>query len=247
MAREARIEAINQYGWRKEFVVDKAIVLIGSDERNDVVLNGSAPGEVLPRHAQVLPSTLTQSGFRLVNLSGSDIVVHTRTLPSDEPGQVVTPRAATELGDGDRAQIGSFTLVFHSGEQRSEIMKLSLAFSTKALNVDQPIEGAITLHHVGNKAGVQFRLEVEGIDPNLVEIGPGPVLFPNAEKQVPFRLYHPKGNRPPAGECRITFHVLAPDAYPGERASVSDTIVINPYRKHRVRILTAETPDYPVN
>jgi hypothetical protein len=243
MAREARIEAINQFGWRKEFVVDKAIVLIGSDERNDVVLNGAAPGEVLPRHAQVLPSTLTQSGFRLVNLSSSNIQVRTRAMTADAEAQVVGPRAATELGDGDRAQLGSFTLVFHSGEQRSEIMKLSIALASKTLTVDQPVEGAITLHHVGNKAGVQFRLEVEGIDPNLVEIGPGPVLFPNAEKQVPFRLFHPKGTRPPAGECRITFHALAPDAYPGERASVSDTIVISPYRKHRVRILTADAPE----
>ena len=39
MAQESRIEVINKFGWRKDFVVDKPIIQIGRDARNDLVLD----------------------------------------------------------------------------------------------------------------------------------------------------------------------------------------------------------------
>jgi hypothetical protein len=91
---------------------------------------------------------------------------------------------------------------------------------------------------------VQFTIDLEGLSPDCYEIAPGPILFPNAEKPVPFRLVHPWKPNPPAGEWRITFHVSAPAAYPGESASISRTIKIAPFHKHKMRVVVMDSPEY---
>jgi hypothetical protein len=97
---------------------------------------------------------------------------------------------------------------------------------------------------VGDRAAVQFKIELEGLDPDSYEIGPGPVLFPNAEKTVTFRLRHPKRPYPPAGPHRITFHVTAPDAYPDERATISQEVEVAPFYRHKTRVVVIDSPDY---
>ena len=67
------------------------------------------------------------------------------------------------------------------------------------------------------------------------------MLFPNAEKEVSFRLIHPKAAFPPAGPNRITFHVSAPDAYPDERASVAHEIEVAPYYQHKMRVVVMDS------
>jgi len=63
-------------------------------------------------------------------------------------------------------------------------------------------------------------------------VGPAPILFPDVEKQVPFRLRHPQRPTPPAGDRRLTIRVTAPAAYPGEVATASQVIRVTPYIKH---------------
>ncbi len=140
--------------------------------------------------------------------------------------------------------MGDFTLVFHGGEQRSEVVKLTLDMPSTGLVLDQALNGTLTINHVGNKAAVQFKIELDGLDADSYVIGPGPVLFPNAEKQVAFRLNHPKKSYPPAGDRRITFHVTAPDAYPDERASISKDIQIAPFYRHKMRLVVMDSPEY---
>lgn len=254
MPQQSRIEVINKYGWRKEFVIDKPIIQIGRDGRNDIVLDDGHDSDVAARHAQLLPSAVNRQGMRLINLSDREIQV----LPgaaqavagaagvavAQRPPVTVSARASGEVAPGDALKIGDFTLVFHGGEQQSGVLKLDIESSGKLLELDRPLTGTLTIRHLGNQAAVQFKIEVDGLDPDVVEIGPGPVLFPNAEKQVPFRLHHPKRPHPPAGNRRVTFTVSAPAAYPNERATIALDLQIAPFYRHKVRVLVVESQDY---
>jgi hypothetical protein len=241
MSQEIRINVVNRYGWGKEFTLDKPIVQIGSDARNDIVLNDGTDSGVTARHAQLLPSPVNRGGMRLINLSTADIQL---TPAGGAMGSTVGPRASAEVASGDEIKIGEFKLTFTGGEARSAVVLLRLETAGTQLTLDQPLSGTLTLNHVGNKAAVQFRVELEGLERECYEIGPGPVLFPNAEKQVAFRLRHSKKATPPAGPLRITFHVTAPDAYPNERASISHDIEIAPLYKHRMRVMVMESTDF---
>jgi hypothetical protein len=90
---------------------------------------------------------------------------------------------------------------------------------------------------LGDKPGVQFRIQLLGLRSDCYEMGPGPILFPGAEKQVPLRIHHPRGPDPAAGEYRITVRVSAPDAYPGQRAEAAATIRVAPFYLHALRFV----------
>ena len=102
---------------------------------------------------------------------------------------------------------------------------------------DHPLTGSITVKNLGNQTGVQFKLEVDGLDPKYYEIGPAPILFPNVEREIYFHLRHPRSPELPAGDYRITIRATAPEAYPGEAAMVSQMIRILPYYSHEVRFV----------
>ena len=251
MAQESRIEVINRYGWRKEFVVDKPIVQIGRDARNDLVLDDGSESGIAPRHAQLLPSSINGQGLRLVNLSDKDILIYAhggKVDPSvamtQPPSATIVPRSSGEVASGDLMKMGDFALIFQGGASYSEVVKLSIDMPSRALTLDRPLMGTLNIHHVGNKAAVQFKVELEGLEPDSYEIAPGPVLFPNAEKQVSFRLTHPKRPFPLAGAHQIIFHVTAPDAYPGERATISTDIEVAPIYQHKMRVVVMDTPEY---
>jgi hypothetical protein len=245
MAQESKIEVINRYGWRKDFVLEKPIVQIGRDARNDIVLDDGHDSDIAARHAQLLPSSVNRQGMRLINLSEREILVLGQAVaPTGAAGAAVPPRSSAEIASGDQIKMGDFTLVFHGGETFSGVIKLGLETAGNELALDRPLTGSLRIHHVGNKAAVQFKIELEGLEPDSYEIGPGPVLFPNAEKQVAFRLVHPKRPEPPAGVHRVTFHVTAPDAYPGERASISQELQVAAFYRHKMRVMMADTSDY---
>ena len=252
MPQQNRVEVINKYGWRKDFVIDKPIIQIGRDARNDIVLDDGLESSVAPRHAQLLPSSVNRQGMRLINLSdreiqhiaggGNALSAAGGIAVATAPTLAVAARASAEIAGGDALKIGDFTLIFHGGEQQSGVLKLDVETTGKLLALDRPLNGVLTIRHLGSQAAVQFRIEVEGLDPDVVEMGPGPVLFPNAEKQVPFRLQHPRRPYPPAGAHRITFFVSAPDAYPDERASITHEIEIAPFYRHKVRVVVMDDP-----
>ncbi len=247
MAQESRIEVINKFGWHKVFVVDKPIIQIGRDARNDLVLDDGFENGIAPRHAQLLPSAVNPQGLRVVNLSDQDILVFAQAgegTPLPPPSATISPRASGEIASGDLLKMGDFSLIFQGGASYSEVVKLHIDMPGKQLALDRPLTGTLTIHHVGNKAAVQFKIELEGLDPDSYEIGPGPVLFPNAEKQVNFRLLHPKRPYPPAGPHQITFHVTAPDADAGEGATVSTESEVAPIYRHRMRVVVMDSPEF---
>lgn len=268
-----RIEITDKDGWRKEFPLEKALLHIGSDARNDIVLDAQRGGGVSTRHLQIVALRAEPPSLRAINLSDREISV-------EKPGaSSLLPRSAIDLADGDRLQLGDFTLVFRletdtgtltadftafpstpvpaarvaparggttpeptdrGVEKSSSHIGLLFSLPRTELAPDQPLEGTITVRNLGQEPGVQFRLEVEGLDPDWYDIGPGPILFPQVEKQVPLRLHHPRGPGLDSGRHILQIHASAPDAYPGERISVSQEIVISPYYSHTLSLAAVE-------
>jgi hypothetical protein len=285
MAAGCSVQITDKDGWRKAFPLDKTLVHIGSDSRNDIVLDARHGEGVAARHLQLITllpasglaaaSSPTPAcpgsqarGYRVVNLGGQDVAVgnaQTSTLP---------PRSALEIADGMSLQVGEFTLVFQLGEasagpgpapaeyrspwpdrpgrqggaqrppaiavtrpeRTSAAIGLSLALPDQPLDPESPLEGIVTVRNQGHEPGVQFRLELEGLQPDCYDMGPGPILFPNVEKGVPLRLHHPRRPSPPAGPHVIRVRATAPDGYPGESAVVSRELQILPYYSHTVRL-----------
>jgi len=245
MSSDNILEVTDKEGWKKVFPLEKAIIYVGSDPRNDVPLDPVRGSGVSRRHLQLI--AVTGTGYRLINMGETDVRlgVHGETsLP---------PRAFLELNPGEKVQVGDFVLRFEGdtpllmgdagantlpGSQRSRSIGLSLVLPSTQLELDKPLEGTVVVRNWGRQTGVQFKLDVDGLDPQLLEIGPGPILFPNAEKEVYFRVHHPRAAKPAAGDYRLRIRATAPQAYPGEAAVVTQTIQLMPYYNHKLRLLS---------
>lgn len=121
-------------------------------------------------------------------------------------------------------------------DRTSPVIGIELAFAEYALSADVPLEGTVTVRNLGTQPGVQFHLELDGLPTECCTLGPGPILFPNGERDVFVRLTHPRSSGIPAGPRRITVQASAPDAYPGEAASTSQTIEILPFHGHTMKV-----------
>ena len=242
MSDDNLVEVVDREGWRKEFPLAKAIVSIGSDPRNDVVLERTRGGGVSPRHLQLI-SVSTGPGYRLINMGDTEVRL------GQAQDRALAPRAFVEIGPSERVQVGEFGLIFHGGPRQpaagaartgrdstSAAIGLSLKVAGTKLAVGQPLDGAVTVRNLGEKTGVQFHLQAEGIDPDCVEIGPAPILFPNAEKEVFFRLRHPQSAQPPAGDFRFRIRATAPNSYPGESSTAAAVIQVEPFYSHELRL-----------
>lgn len=246
--RYGTIEIVDKDGWRREFPIQKPLIYIGSDSRNDIVLDGRRGGGVVGRHLQVI--TLPEGeagGFRLVNLGNG-------TLQVGEAKHNLAPHASLDVQGESPIQLGEFTLTLkESGEVRvsfagsnggglqgSKSIGARVRLSQPQLHPTHPSRGVLTIRNMGDVMGVQFLIEMEGLPDDCCEIGPGPVLFPGAEKEMPFFLHHPKGNRPVAGTHTVTFRVTAPEAYPGESAAVSQRVQLMPIFNHKLRLIVAD-------
>lgn len=275
MAQRGTVEVIDKGGWSRSFPLNKNIIHIGSDARNDIVIETWHGTGLAARHLQLVPSPTSSLGYRLVNMGTIEVLLGSngeRSLP---------PRAAIDLADGDIVSLGELTFIFHgegsgapsaasvanaaaagvvaataaqpsaanraapvagmatatvAAARKGNPIGLSLTLSQALLAPGQPIDGAITIKNQGDKTGVQFKIEVEGFDSDSYELGPAPILFPDVEKQVLFRLRHPQKPNPSAGDRRLTIRVTAPNAYPGEVATVSQVIQVASYIKHSLSL-----------
>lgn len=234
MSRESRIEMVNQEGWRREFVLKRSIAYVGSQAGADILLQSA---DVSPRHLQFVPSSINRAGYRVINLGLTDVAVRRKAGATVQP---LAPRASAEMGDGDSVEIAAHTITYYSGDVQSGVIQARVDMVGTRLELDRPLEGAIFVRNAGEKAGVQFVVEVQGIDEKLVQIDSGPVLFPGVEKRVGFRLVHSRMPTPPAGEYTLTVVVSAPDGYPGESAVVTQPVVIAPFYAHKIRLIAAE-------
>ncbi len=255
MEQHGKLEVTDAEGWRTEFLLKKHIVHIGSALGSDIVLSQGHGGGVAPRHVQLIALPAVPRTYRIVNLGDTDVAL------GAAGDRLLTPRSSTELADGEFIRLGDFVLVLRCGEglagfvppagelavpqvvnaeSGSQVIGLRLSLPQTYLAPGVPVDGSVVVRNLGDQRGVQFKLAVEGLDPDCYDVGAGPLLFPNAEKDVFLRLYHPLRAVPPAGEHNLSVCATAPDVYPGERVVVSQTIRILPFYKHKLRLVTKE-------
>ena len=252
MNPQGTVQITDKESWRKIFPLPKSLIHIGSDPHNDIVLEPWRGQGVSPRHLQLIAIPGQGQRFRAVNLGESDI----RLIGEEE--RTLPPRSAAEIGDGERVRLGDFLLIFQLGgaapaagpaataapgrpavQGTTAAIGLSLNLPATDLAPDRPLEGRISVQNLGDRPGVQFKLEVEGLDEDCYEIGAGPILFPGVAKDVLLRLHHPRRPRPPAGPHQIRIRATA-DEYPGEAATVTQEIRILPFYSHELRLLAEE-------
>lgn len=250
-----RIEITDKDGWRKEFILQKRLIYIGNDSRNDIVLSNLRGTGVDPRHLQLVVGPGGAVQCTAVNLSSKVIAMG----PAGE--RQLDSNSAIDVADGETFRLGDFVLVFHlqdvltaspdptgrefqqarvSGKAGSTSIGLKIALSQVVLNPRFPIEGTLLISNQGGAPGVQFRLGLDGLPPECYEIGPAPILFPGAEKAVPIRITHPCRPEILAGSRPIKFWADAVEAYPGESAVVSRDIRILPYYSHSLRLIAVD-------
>lgn len=248
-----KLEVTDKDGWRKEFLLQENIIHIGSGSRNDIVLEAWRGGGVATWHLQFIAGLGYKKGYRTINLGDADIPM------GDSGDRVLPPRSTVDIANGECLRLGDFTLVFHLGKLEeegrpevvdsegapaavaggdiSDVIGLSLSLPGSSLEPGHSLEGAVTVRNLGDRAGVQFKLAVEGLGPESYEVGSGPILFPDAEKKVFLRLHHSQGPHPLAGEHHVRIRVTAPEAYPGESATVSQAIQVLPFYRHTLRLV----------
>jgi hypothetical protein len=238
--QQITIKVVDRDGWEKEYPFQKSIVHIGSNPRSDLFLEPGRGAGVALLHAQLIAST-AKSGCQLVNLGDTDILLG---LSGD---QTLPPRSVTGITNETAIRLGEFALTFYTGEDggedalgssagASQNIGLNISLPQTQLAVNKSLSGTIMVSNLGEQAGVQFDLELEGLDSDCYDIEPAPLLSSGAEKDVVFHIYH-RGNKPLAGDCRITISAVAPQAYPGERAIVSHTVQVLPLYHHELRLV----------
>jgi len=251
-----RIEIIDKDGWRKEFILQKRLTFVGADRRNDITLDLGRGSNVAPRHLQLISENSPAfTGCRAVNLSSSAIPIN------DSPDTLLPPGSAMAISNGDTLRLGDFTLTIYlenantaipvgiptneaampKGEAKgSTSIGLRISLARITLMPDTSLDGTIYVANLGSMPGVQFNLKLEGLPADCYKIGPTPILFPGAERGVPFSLSHPRGRAYPAGLHKLFISAEAKDTYPGENLVISQEIRISPFYHHSLRLLSAE-------
>jgi hypothetical protein len=123
-----------------------------------------------------------------------------------------------------------FAPAFQSGP-----IGLAVRLTHATLTQERPAEALITVANRGDKTAVQIRLMIEGLPPECYEIPPLPLLFPNAEKTLAIELRQPH-KAIQAGSIPVRFIAVAPEAYPDEKAVVTQSIVIPSIYAHEVKL-----------
>lgn len=215
------IEIIDGDGWRKVYPLDKSIIYIGTAYDNDIILGVSRGGDVAPRHAQLTVLPNNEPNYRLANLADADIIVSGAT-----ETKTLSPRSSAYIAPGDQVSLGDFILNFH-------------VVTAPCLEVmpNRPLEGHIVVRNLGEMGDVAINLIVDGLISDCYEVGPAPPLPPASEQRVSFRIVHTKKSQPAAGRRRFQIEATAPQTYPGESATVSQQIDIEPYYRHSLRLV----------
>jgi hypothetical protein len=259
MTQQSTLEVTDRDGWRKEFPLRKSLMYVGSAPGNDITLEPGRGGGVASRHLQIIAIEGDGQRYCAINLGDTDVTLGDRPVAPRSAADIVNG-TVVRLGDftltfrvdGASARVYPGPLAGSDGataqplraagataapEGTSSVIGLSLSLRSVMADPSHAVDGTITVRNLGSCPGVQFKLEVDGWDPGHYTIGPGPILFPNGEKDIPIRFLHPRGPSPVAGEYRIRVRATAPEAYPGESATVSEVLQIAPFYDHALRIL----------
>lgn len=240
MSQASRVRVTNREKWSKECLLTGQIIYIGSRADNDIAIQ-EATSHVEERHLLLRPSALNSYSYALVNLSSANLHHYPVGKGAGEiASEIVRPGASVELDHNHRVIFGNdHELVFSLGDQTSAMFELGVKMDgSTLLSPTAHLTGRISIKNIGNQNAAQFAVAVEGLPSECIDIEAGPMLFSGVQKEVAFRLKHPKQAWPLAGpEHPIRFHITADEAYPGEKAMLVQMIEIAPYLAHNVQVI----------
>jgi hypothetical protein len=231
-----KLEIKDRYGWVRVFRLDQHITHIGTDPNNDIVLEDWRAEEAPPIRLQII---FIDQGFKVVNLGTSRFDLN------DAAAQTFAPRQSISVESGETVMIADFALTFRVGviqgvmgsDATSQNIGLSLNLPATTIDPLYPVQGVITVRNLGTATGAQFKLAAEGLDASCYEIEPGPILYPDASREVELKLIHPHSHNFLAGDYRIRIRATAPDAYPDEASTISEIVHILPLYHHTTRLI----------
>jgi hypothetical protein len=180
----------------------------------------------------------------LVNLADTEVSV------GEVEQRVLAPHSYVNISAGEKVSLGDFNIIFHlgavftreSGEGGRVVrgggraVGLAVSLPQTRLTRHQPLEGVITVRNQGDKAGVQFKLELDGLPPDSYEMEPGPILFAGAEKSILLQIYPSKKSRLRAGDYQFSIHATASE-YPGEGVMSAQAIQVLPFYQHSLHLM----------
>lgn len=230
MAYYGALEVVDRAGWVKTYPLEKALLMIGSADFNDIVLPEERGLGIAPAHLQVMRPAIELGSIHVVNLSAAPVVLL-------KNGQIVgnLPGGGTiELNDGDGLMLAEFHLTFAIQSQggivrsaRSEHMGLRLELPGTTLRPFKQLAGRLTVTNYGSLPRCQFELELEGLPSDCYRIDPAPLLFPHGESQLQVRFFH-RGSRPAGGLQALILRANAPGTYPVEEVTLDWNLDVTP-------------------
>jgi hypothetical protein len=245
---EAKITAIltDERGWQKPFPLNEGVYWVGSADRVHIQL--PVMKDISPYHLQVVNAHNSPS-VRLINLSRGSIVVQ-----KGAESTLFAPGGIIDVFGPEIFRLGPYTLHFQlqkqnesqpaSAEGKQKVIGMRLVLPDIVLRPNIPLVGVLSLQNLGNQA-CQFKVEIDGISEQCYEITPPPLIFAGGEENTEIRFFH-KMIAPPAGQQKVTIRVSAPDAYPGEAATVQQMLKVMPYYAQSLSISKPEVESIPV-
>jgi hypothetical protein len=105
MDARSKVSITDKDGWLKEFPLQKPLIHVGSDPRNDIVLEVARGEGVVPRHLQLI--AMPGRGYRAINLNEADVLL------GEAGDRVLLPHSVIDIADGECVRLGQYRLVFH--------------------------------------------------------------------------------------------------------------------------------------
>jgi hypothetical protein len=220
-------------GFRKEYVIARAVTRIGSAPANDLQLRSP---HISPFHIQILYTRDMPDRCKVVNLSGEAIAFFSAGQENSLPGYV-----PVEVSAGDEIRLHATRLVFElpltAGVlSTSNQISAALALPEPVLRPNTTLVGRIVLKNEGAQAACQFQVEVGGLPAECYQVDPIPFMYAGAQEDVNIRFFH-RNTYPPAGFQSVTISVTAPASYPGEQVILQQGVYVIPVLEQGLQIL----------
>ncbi len=234
------IKIINKAGWAKQIDIEKALLLVGSQESNDIVLPEEYGSGVAPRHLQLICPKSPGSEYRLINLSGSEIQLFSRQMVSKG---VIQLHGTKPIDNGDTILIGEFQLQFELLvykrciiEKRTANLGIKLELPDQPLRPGKKLAGILELTNYGDSRRCQFDIDLEGLPLDCYKISPAPMLYPGATEELQMVFLH-RTTQPEAGQHCVKITASAPGTYPSEMIEIDLPLLVEPVHQFALQIL----------
>lgn len=235
---EAQVTAIltDERGWQKPFPLTEGVFWLGSAQKAHIQLT-DAKG-IAPFHLQIV-NMLSEASVRLINLSNWALL-----LQKGEETSLCPAGGMMDIFGPEIIRLGNYTLTFQLNKQnlphpatkttKQKVIGINLNLPDVVLRPNASLVGLLTLQNTGDEA-CQFRVELDGLPEDCYEIAPPPLLFAGGEESTQIRFIH-KGTAPTAGQHIITLRVTSPEVYPGQEATLRQTLRVVPVYAHDLSI-----------